>query len=138
MQFFLPTIFLPTEISKKSDTTIDNIFTNYYNPNTISGNLTISISDHLPSFTIFPISKSKHSHKKQNVFRRDLSKLKEEDYSNIKNDLNAVKWDELLLYDKNDVNFSFNTFFKTVEEIIDEYCPQEEMSKRELKNKQKK
>ena len=45
------------------------------------------------------------------MFRRDLSKLKEEYYSSIKNDLNSVKWDKHLLHDKNEVNFSFNTFF---------------------------
>ena len=72
------------------------------------------------------------------MFRRDLSKLKEEYYSSIKNDLNSVKWDKHLLHDKNEVNFSFNTFFfKSVEEIIDKYCPHEKMSKRKLKNKYK-
>ena len=55
--FFLPTILVPTKINQKTNTIIDNIFTNQYSPGIISGNFTISISDHLPSFAIFPYQK---------------------------------------------------------------------------------
>ena len=44
----IPLIALPTKSNKKNNTLIDNIFTNQFNPNTISGNLTVNISDHLP------------------------------------------------------------------------------------------
>ena len=48
-----PQIFLPTRISNNSKTLIDNIFCNI--PNTLvksamSGNISSSISDHLPEF----------------------------------------------------------------------------------------
>ena len=43
-----PLIIIPT-------TLIDNILLNQYNPDTISGNLTLNISDgHLPSFMTTP------------------------------------------------------------------------------------
>ena len=42
----LPSIILPTKINVKKDTVIDDIFTNQINPDTKSGNLTLTISDH--------------------------------------------------------------------------------------------
>ena len=48
--FLLPVISIPTKINTVNDTLIDNIFTNEFNPDLISGNFTEDISDHLPSF----------------------------------------------------------------------------------------
>ena len=47
---FIPQITLPTRITEKTATLIDNIFTNSYkhNSNCLSGNITPYISDHLP------------------------------------------------------------------------------------------
>ena len=53
----LPSISLPTKLNNNSKTLIDNIFTNTFNPDTTSGNITFNISDgHLPSFIIIPKS----------------------------------------------------------------------------------
>ena len=42
-------IFLqPTRISSNSKTLIDDIFPNILSPDSVSGNLTATISDHLP------------------------------------------------------------------------------------------
>ena len=51
---FIPQITLPTRITEKTATLIDNIFTNSYkhNSNCLSGNITTYISDHLPQFLI--------------------------------------------------------------------------------------
>ena len=46
----LPTISLPTKLNTNHDTLIDNIFTNIYNPDMSSGNLTYQLSDHLAAF----------------------------------------------------------------------------------------
>ena len=51
---FLPHIIQPTRIRDSSKTLIDNIFSNILIENTISGNLTATISDHLPQFVILP------------------------------------------------------------------------------------
>ena len=48
--FLLPVITLPTKIYPKKHTVIDNIFTNQVHAEMKSGNLSISISNHLPSF----------------------------------------------------------------------------------------
>ena len=72
--YLLPTISLPTKINKKHDTLIDNIFTSKFNPDIVSGNLTTEISDHLPSFTIFPKSNQNHLPKKQ-LFQMRYKKI---------------------------------------------------------------
>ena len=48
----LPYITLPTRITNSSRTLIDNIFTNSTSTKIISGNLTSTVSDHLPQFFI--------------------------------------------------------------------------------------
>ena len=69
--FLLPVISIPTKINTVNDTLIDNIFTNGFNPDLISGNFTQDISDHLPSHLIIPINKKKLP-KDHNIFTRDL------------------------------------------------------------------
>ena len=48
----LSLITLPTKINTHSYTLIDNIFTNQFNPDFRTGNLTVGISDHLPYRTV--------------------------------------------------------------------------------------
>ena len=64
--FQLPVITLPTKINPKKHTVIDNIFTNQVLPEIKSGNLSIPVSDHLPSFFILPKYNQNHIPKKQN------------------------------------------------------------------------
>ena len=49
---YTPQITLPTRITDRSATLIDNIFLNTQRHKQTSGNITTSISDHLPQFTI--------------------------------------------------------------------------------------
>ena len=49
-RMFLTKIIHTTKISANSTTFIDNIFSNINTPSYVSGNLTASISDHLPQF----------------------------------------------------------------------------------------
>ena len=51
---FIPLILQSTRITNHSNTLIDNIFSNVIDPDIISGNLTVTISDHLPQFAIIP------------------------------------------------------------------------------------
>ena len=67
---FLPHITQPT-IMRDSSKTIDNIFSNTLIENTISSNLTATISDHLPQFIIL-----------LNIFSNPLSR----DWSNFVQD----------------------------------------------------
>ena len=67
---FITLILQPTRITSHSNTLIDNIFLNVLEPDITLGNLTATISDHLPQFAIIPntvgnISGNKH------IYERD-------------------------------------------------------------------
>ena len=49
---FIPLILQPTRTTSHSNTLIDYIFLNVIDRDIISGNLTVTISDHLPQFAI--------------------------------------------------------------------------------------
>ena len=61
---FLPTITIPTKINPVKNTVIDNIFTNDINQDVMSGNFSMTVSDHLPSFLIVPKLNQCHRPKK--------------------------------------------------------------------------
>ena len=69
---FLPHITQPTRIRHSSKTLIDNIFSNTLTENTISGNVTSTISDHLPQFIILPNIFSNPPSNKSNIYKRDI------------------------------------------------------------------
>ena len=51
---FILLILQLTKITSYSNTLIDNIFSNVFDSDIVSGNLTGTISDHLPQFAIIP------------------------------------------------------------------------------------
>ena len=71
---FIPLILQPTRITSHSNTLIDNIFSNVIDPDIISGNLTATISDHLPQFAIIHMF-GNISGNKSNIYKRDWSKF---------------------------------------------------------------
>ena len=79
----MPVISLPTRVTYNTTTLIDNIFTNVINPDIISGNLKVGISDHLPSFVLIPKSNVQHLPKKHNLFKRDIKKVYFDNLNNV-------------------------------------------------------
>ena len=77
---FIPYILHPTRITSHSKTLIDNIFSNFISPEIISGNITGTISDHLPQFSFVPNILSNPSTQKSNYYERDRSKFKQENF----------------------------------------------------------
>ena len=71
---FIPYILHPTRITSHSKTLIDNIFPNFISPEIIPGNITATISDHLPQFSFVPNIISNPS-QKSNYYERDWSKF---------------------------------------------------------------
>ena len=55
-----PQISIPSRITPRSKTLIDNIFSNSADESSISGNLSYSIPDHLAQFLIYPEFKTKN------------------------------------------------------------------------------
>ena len=78
------------------NTLIDNIFSNVIDPN-ISGNLTATISDHLPQFSIIHNMFGIVSGNKSNIYERDWSKF---DRKKFILDYFSVDWEDLLKIDE--------------------------------------
>ena len=127
---FVPHIILPTRITINTKSLIDNIFSNSLNFNEgISGNFTISLSDHLAQFLII----SEQNHKlptKHNIYKRDTKNF---DKDNFIMDLLDIEWPIILDLDRNDPNYSFNNFELSINNVIDKHMPLKKMSKKGLK-----
>ena len=101
---FVPHITLPTRVTNRSQTLIDNIFSN--NPefeNCTSGNFTFSISDHLAQFLIVPSSVNR-TPKIHNMKVRDTRNYSHEE---LVADIININWTEVLEADKADPDYSF-------------------------------
>ena len=104
---FVPHILQPTELTSHSKTLIDNIFSNIISPEAISGNLTVTISDHLPLFMNVSNVFSNPPSNKANIFERDWSNF---DQENFILDYFSIDWDVALKLDKQNVNYSTESF----------------------------
>ena len=118
-----PTITIPTKINPKKSTVIDNIFTSEIHPDMLSGNLTVLISDHLPSFFIIPRDNQNHIPKKHNIYTSFIG-----DYVNI-------NWSTILETNMNDVNLSLQIFLNEINELLDKYMPLRKLTKKEYKRR---
>ena len=94
---FVPHINYPTRITIATKTQIENIFSNSLNfSQGTSGNLTLSISDHLAQFLIIPEECYKLP-KRNNIFKHDTNKF---DKENFILDLLNVDWPSIISVDK--------------------------------------
>ena len=116
----LPSIILPTKINSKNDTVIDNIFTNQINPDIRAGNLTITISDHLPSFFIMPKDNQLHFPKKQHLYIRDMKQF---DRINFTLDYLSIDWNEKLKRYEDSADKAFQFFQWKINCLFDKYMP---------------
>ena len=128
--FLLSVISIPTKINTVNDTLIDNIFTNEFNPDLISGNFTEDISDHLPSFLIIPKNNKKKLPKNHNNYTRDLNKV---DYENFFLDLLAI--DMVEISNNPNANDAFNNLFESTSKIIDDFIPLRKLTNKEFKRR---
>ena len=101
--FLLPTITVPTRINSCNNTLIDNIFSSEINPDLKSGNFTVGISDHLPSFMIIPKNNQHHLPKKHNLYKRNMKQF---DKENFIADYVNIDWNNELKAEMKDTNYS--------------------------------
>ena len=108
---FIPLILQPTRITSHSTTLIDNIFSIAIDPDIISGNLTATISDHLPQFAIIPNIFGNISGNKSKIYERDWSKF---DQENFILDYFSVDWEVLLKIDEKNVDNSTKMYLDRI------------------------
>ena len=115
---FTPLILQPARITSHSNTLIDNIFSNVIEPGIISGNLTATISDHLPHFAMIPNIFGNISGNEYNIYERDWSKF---DRENLIFDYFSVDWENLLKIDELNVDcvFVYVVYLDTINMLLD-------------------
>ena len=131
---FIPLILQPTRITSHSDTLIDNIFSNVIDPDIISGNLTATISNHLPQFSIIPHMFGNISGNKSNIYERDWSKF---DQENFILDYFSVDWEDLLKTDELNADNSTRMYLDKNKILLDTYAPLKRINKYKMKFKSK-
>ena len=119
---FLPYILQPTRITSHSKTLIDNIFTNVIFPDSISGNLRATISNHFPQFLIVPNIFSNPPSNKSNIYERDWSNF---DQENFILDYFSIDWNETLKIEEQNINYSTEIFLNKINELVDNFAPYE-------------
>ena len=115
---FTPLILQPARITSHSNTLIDNIFSNVIEPGIISGNLTATISDHLPHFAMIPNIFGNISGNEYNIYERGWSKF---DRENLIFDYFSVDWENLLKIDELNVDcvFVYVVYLDTINMLLD-------------------
>ena len=87
---------------------------------TISGNFTATISDHLLQFSIIPNMFGNIPGNKSNMYERDWSKF---DIENFNLDYFSVHWEDLLKIDELNADNSIKKFLDKINMLLDTYAP---------------
>ena len=113
---FIPYILHPTRITNHSKTLTDNIFSNFISPDIISGNITATISEHLPQFSFVPNILSNLPSQQSDYYERDWSKFKQENFILDYFDKDCA---DVLQIDQQNVNLSLDSFLNNLNSILD-------------------
>ena len=123
----LPFIHQPTRIIDSSATLIDNIFSDNIEDESISGNLFIKLSDHLPQFLI--INRTEDRHKQANFYKHDYQKFDKESFQD---DFSLQNWANLEKVDL-DASQKFDDFLWRVNSCVNRHAPLKKVGKKKLK-----
>ena len=111
--FPLSYILSPSRLTTRSQTLIDNIFSNNIEEDINSRILTSKISDHYVQFLLFGTTKKRKTcHRK---IQRSFKSINEEKF---KRELNWLVWPNVLRINNNNVDLSFDLFYENVSKLI--------------------
>ena len=130
--FFTPYILQPTRPASK--TLIDNILINTIEYNSFSGNITISISDHLIQYVLLEGFYKELVPRKLNLYERNFKNFNEREFGES---LKNMDWETILSLNNNDPNLSIEQLYKSINYLLDESAPYKQNSKKEYKLKSK-
>lgn len=99
----------------------------------VSGNVTLSISDHLAQFLIIPHS-TDQGQRNHHCYTRDTKNF---DRENFILDFLHIDWIRTLKIDQNDPDLSFNSFFESVDKLVIRYLPLRKVTKKEIRHQLK-
>ena len=128
--FLQPHIIYPTRYVKNAKPSlVDNFFSNFLEPEIVSGNLIDKISDHMPNFLIVPYYNK--SDFRKNIKIRDYSNLIEENYINDISNLPPIN---TLAFDTNQ---NYEIFANHINNVINQHVPLRPLSKTECEIRNK-
>ena len=136
---FIPLILQPTRINSHSNALINNIFSNFLDPDIISGNFTATISDHLPQFAIIPNMFGNILGINQ-IFMKGAGPNFILDYliqENFILDYFFVDWEDLLKIDDLKADNSTKIYLDNINMLLDTYATLKRIDKYKLKFKSK-
>ena len=126
----MPQITLPARVTGRTVTLIGNILINSYENKCTSGNVTTSVSDHLPQFLIIENFKDQTCNiKNPKATIRDYKNFNSESFQS---DIKEINWS--LAAENNDVDLGFETFFKLFSRTLDKHAPYKEIRKKLNRN----
>ena len=86
----------------------------------LSGNLTTTISDHLPQFSIIPKMFDNSLGNKSNIYERDWFKFDRENFILV---YFPVEWEDLLKMDELNADKLTKKFLDKINMLLDTYAP---------------
>ena len=110
------------------------IFSNVIDPDIILGNLTATISNHLPQFAIIPNMFGNISGNKSNIYEKDWSKFH---WENFILDYFSVEWEDLMKIDELTADNSTKIYLDKISMLLGTYAPLRKVNKYKLKFKSK-
>ena len=105
---FLPQIIQPTRLTEHSSTVIDNIYTNTFRSDMVSGNILLCISEHCQFLSI---NRHNISLKKVNNYKKDYSKFETQAF---RNDILIQQWN----CNSNNVNVLYDDFINKLDNCV--------------------
>ena len=124
-----PQITIPTRLTVRSRTLIDNIFTNSVEKTLYQAILNVAFQITLHSFLSFRIKESYNKTIIQNI-KKNYKNL---DTNKFKNELQSIDWKTALSINNNDVNQSLENFLNISNLLLDKYAPLKQINKKQMK-----
>ena len=117
--------------------TLIYIFCNIPSPlvkSAMSGNISSSVSDHLPQFFVLPDFFSNSPPTKYNIIFHDWEKFNNQSFLD---DFEKINWNQVLQLNQNNVNITFENYLNTVNTLINCHAPLKKVHKKQRKFHQK-
>jgi hypothetical protein len=129
-----PLILQPSRVTLRSQMLIDNILTNNVKYDSVSGNLTCSISDHFAQFTIFTnYNSGPESTKKMCIYGRSYSTFNQNEFLE---ELTNIDWN--LLFDgEENPEVLLRIFIDKLTDILNLMAPYRKLTRKEVSSQQK-
>ena len=114
-----------TRITDHSETLIDNIFSTVVTVDAISGNLTATISDHLPQIMIAPNVFGNPPSNRSNIYERDWSNFNQ---VNFVPKYLSIDWDDTFKTIEENIDYSIEACLNKINNLLDGYVPFEKLA----------